>query len=500
MDRSDTIAKSDLVLPPILRTEQETAPLARGPWYLTIGPAYLGIFVWAPFFDSLWIGDLTRFPLPSLIGSAVFASLLCFGLLFYIPASWGFQTGRPLGVVAASTFGTTGSEWMTGVAVGVACIFWYGIAIDYAVDSTLLGLYSCGLLTVENLRGWDLGLIVVKSPVYLCTALFWIYITGTAGLWKLPGVVVALMRVYAPVALLLLAVIALWLVPYLGAFSLETVLPTAEDQGGTEAWRRHGSAVQFMTGFFAMAGLVSVDWGARVQRRRDLALGGLIGIVLAASLTAAMSLVVVVAAVVRVRDSGGGRHLTLVDDPLDLSFRWAIRHGIGGVPGGVILILFGLAALAPACYSASVYGQKLSTHWPRLGQAGWTWIGGAIALILGATSYANRVEWTVNVMGDVFAPAVGAIVGDWLRSRRTWAGIRPGVSRSGLIAWGVGFGVALVLEVDGIYNPGSAPAWRSTSICGFVTACVVYWVSATLVGDRRAATNRPHDIGQDPPM
>ena len=117
--------------------------------------------------------------------------MLCFALLYYIPASWGFQTGRPLGIVAASTFGTVGSEWITGVAVAVASIVWYAVAIDYAVDSTLLGLKSCGLIAAESLHPWNLGPIVVKSPVYLCTAVFWIYITGTAGLWKMPGVVVA---------------------------------------------------------------------------------------------------------------------------------------------------------------------------------------------------------------------------------------------------------------------------------------------------------------------
>ena len=137
-----------------------------------------------------------------------------------------------------------------------------------------------------------------------------------------------------------------------------------------------------------------------------------------------------------------------VDDPFRLSFRWAVFYGIGGVPGGAILILFGLAALAPACYSVWVYGEKLSIHWPRLRQSGWTWIGGAVAFVLAATSSANRLELIFSAMGDLFAPAVGAIAGDWLRQRGGWSGLRHGVNRAGVIAWGAGFGVALVLEVD----------------------------------------------------
>jgi cytosine permease len=450
---------------------------------LTIAPAYLGVFVWAPFFDSLWIGDITRFRLELLIGSAVLASLLCYGLLFQVPASWGLRTGRALGIIAASTFGTVGSEWITGIAVGAASIVWYAVAIDYAVDSTLLGLRCCRLITIDSLRMWDLGPIAVKSPVFLCTALFWIYITGMAGLLRLARVIVALMRVYAPIILLLLTAVALWLLPSLGSYRLEHAVKIADASSGS--MRGNSSAIQLVCGFFAMAGLVSVDWGARVQQRRDLALGGLTGVVLAASWTAAMSLIVVAGTVARLHHHGAW-FVASVDDPVALSFRWGVFYGIGGVPGSAILIVFGLAALAPACYSVEVYGQKLSIHWPRLGQSAWTWIGGALAFALAATSVANRLDLVFSAMGDVFAPAVGAIVGDWLRQRGEWAGLRPGINRAGVIAWGAGVGVALVLEVSRGVDAGPAKWSQPTSIYGFVTSVVVYWLLTRLERERTA--------------
>jgi cytosine permease len=526
IEHSETTADSIGFLPPNLRTEQETAPLARGPWYLTIAPAYLGIFVWAPFFDALWVGDLARLPLVWLIASAVFASLVCFGLLYYVPASWGFQTGRPLGVLAASTFGTVGSEWITAIAVGVACIFWYAVAIDYAVDSTLLGLKACGLIAAENLPTGTIGPIVVKSPVYLCTALFWIYITGTSGLWKLPGVVVALMRVYAPVALLLLTAVALWQLPDIGAFRSDTASGITAHFGFADRWRGHHSVVQLMISFFAMAGLMSVEWGARVERRRDVVMGGLTGIVLAASWTAIMSLVVVAAAVGQVTEGGKyfdtivhftdvpspssgatlrgiDLYLASIKDPSRFSFRWAVYYGIGGVPAGVILILFGLAALAPACYAASVFGQKLSTHWPRLGQFTWTWIGGAIAFALGAASYADELELIFVVMGAVFAPAVGAMAADWLRQRGAWAGLRPGVNRTGIIAWVAGMMIAFALEFGPVAGLGQGwrtshevPWWQSTAICGFVAAFAYYLLLAGLGRERPAVVISRREIGR----
>ncbi|MFI5458805.1 MAG: hypothetical protein ACHRXM_25535 [Isosphaerales bacterium] len=492
-DPAESMAAPNVPLPPILRAEPAGPTLARRPWYRSIAPAYLGIFVWAPFFDRLWAGDLPRSDLPWLFGIAAAASVLCFGM-FYPAVSWGLAARRPLGIVAASSFGTLGSEWITGIAIAVANIVWYAVAIDFAVDSILLGLRACGLISPVVLAGWHLGAVDVKSPVYLCTALFWIYITGTAGLLRLTGVIGALMRVYAPIAMLLLTAVALWLLPGLVSYSREDAVTIAENAGFLDSRRGHDSALQMILGFFAMASLTSVDWGARVRGRRDLVLGGLTGIVVAASWTAWMSLVVVAGAIARISHQGGW--FAERDDPFRLSFRWAVFHGIGGVPAGAILILFGLAALAPACYSVSVYGEKLSIHWPRLRQLGWTWIGGAVAFALAATSNASRLELIFTAMGDLFAPAAGAIAGDWLSQRGDWSGLRQGVNRAGAIAWGAGFGVALALEVDRVFDPASAQWWQPTAICGFVTSLVVYWLLARLGRVRPTVALSQREIGQ----
>jgi hypothetical protein len=359
------------------------------------------------------------------------------------------------------------------VAVGLANILWYAVAIDYAVDSTLLGLYSCGLINTASLRGWDLGLVIVKSPAYLCTALFWIYITGMAGLLRLPGVIVALMRVYTPIALLLLTGVAMFLLPSLGSYRLADAVSIAEIEGLNQQWPAHGSSLQLMTGFFAMAGLLSVDWGAKVERRRDLLWGGLTGIVLAASLTAILSLVVVAGTVTRLV-SDGATPTTSGSAALPLSFRWALVHGIGGVQGGAVLILFGLAALAPACYSVWIFGQRLATHWPRLRQSGWTWLGGTTAFVLGATSCVNRLDFVYSAMGDVFAPAVGVIVGNWVRQRGEWSGLRRGINQSAVIAWGAGALVAIILDVFRMFNREYADWCQPTSVYGFVTSAVAF--------------------------
>ncbi len=473
-DCAVTIAEPEIPLPPILRAELTGAPLSPRPWYLSIAPAYLGLFVWAPFFDQLWVGDLPRGDLSSLFGSAVAASALCF-CLFYWAASWGLAARRPLGIVAASTFGTAGSECLTGVAIAVANIVWYALAIDWAVDTTLLGLRACHLIAPEDIAGWRLGAVDVKSPVYLCTAVFWIYITGTSALWKMTGVIAALMRNYVPVAVLLLTAVALWMLPNLGSYRVADAVSIAQNAHAPSQF--HDSALPMMVGFFALAGLTSVDWGSHARGRRDLVLGGLTGIVVAASWTAGMSLVVVAGAVARLTQAEVALAAS-VADPLSLSFRWAVFYGIGGVPCAVILILFALAALAPACYSVGVFGEILSIRWPRLRQWGWTWIGGAIAVLLSATSSLNRQDLIFSVMGVVFSPIAGAMCGDWLRQRGGWSGLRHGVNKVGIIACAAGWAIALILESVRVSNPGPV-AWRlPAALVGFATSVAAYWLLA----------------------
>jgi hypothetical protein len=84
--------------------------------------------------------------------------------------------------------------------------------------------------------------------------------------------------------------------------------------------------------------------------------------------------------------------------------------------------------------------RDFSAHW-RIRRFVWTWIGGAIAFLMVAISWASRLEAIFHAMGLVFAPAVGAMAGDYLRQRGGWAGLRRGINPPGLFAWAAGLGV-----------------------------------------------------------
>ena len=474
-DLSEPKTPPELDWPPTLRAELDVTPPPRRPWYLTIGPAYLSIFVWAPFFDPLWRHDLTAAGLAWLAGTAIVSILLCFGLFYYPAAMWGFRTGRKLGVVAASTFGTTGSDWLTGIVLAGAEVVWFAVAIDYGIQSTLLGLVAGGLLPPGVLAGWPVGPAILRGPVVLCMAVFWIFITGMSSMLRLTGVIAALMKVYSPVALTLLTITAIWVLPGVSAFQSGEAISVRS----IHVYQTHLSTLPIVTGFFSMVGLMSVEWGATSARRRDVVMGGLFGIVLAGCWTALMSLVVVAGAVGRLRAAHPVGAATAAAAPV-LSFRWAVANGIGGGAAAVILILFGLAALAPACYSSFVFIRKLFARWPRITRVNWGWIGCTLAFFLIVTSWPGRLEAVDHMMGLVFAPAVGAMAGDQLSRRGQWPGVRRGLHLPGLIAWSAGLAARLVLDLLAQRGALPAPSFTGSPVAGFLVAALMYAVMARL--------------------
>ena len=130
-----------------------------------------------------------------------------------------------------------------------------------------------------------------------------------------------------------------------------------------------------MFGGFALSGLMGVEWGMAVSDCRDVRIGGWIGIILAG-----LDLRGHCAAHGGrgVDQSTRGGFEAAGDVPaFPLSFHWAVFVGIGGIKGGAILNLFGLATLPAGCYSAWTFSRRLSMHWPAIGLVPWARIGGS---------------------------------------------------------------------------------------------------------------------------
>ena len=154
-----------------------------------------------------------------------------------------------------------------------------------------------------------------------------------------------------------------------------------------------------------------------------------------------MALLVVAGAVGRLSVADQYWPIFDADRPLLFSFVGGSCMGSADIRPAVILILFGLAALAPACYATWIFSRRFAAHWPKIRRTYWTWIGAVIAVLLIAMSWSSRLEAIDYVMGLVFAPVVGALVGDFLYQRGGWAGVRRGVNPPGMIAWLAGLAI-----------------------------------------------------------
>jgi cytosine permease len=481
-------------LPPILLVDLAGPRFERRSWMWTIGPAYAGVFAWEPFFDRMGAFLSGETSLGSLIAVSLLAAIACYALLYLVPALSGWGAGERLSLVGASTFGTAGAEWIAGVAVGFGAIAFYAVSVFMAMRLTILGLIASGRVGSTVLDPSTLGPLTLEPPVILLSALFWIFITVTANGLRLTGVIVALMQVYTPVVLVLLGATALLAGSGLAASTGAAAAgpspagPSGEGLGGLALF-------QLVFGYFAYSGLSAVDWGMAVRNRRDVRIGGWLSVILAGWYCAAMSLLTVAAVARRTGHASIEQAGLRLADPR--TFHGAVFHGIGGIPAGAILMLFGLATLAPAVYAANVYSTRLGAHWPAIGRRRWAWSGAGLALILIATSWAGRIETIFGLLGAVFAPAVGAMTGDWLRRKGIWRGVRPGVSPAGVSAWGLGLLVGLIPAAGTTLGWTAAAGFQPASLFAYLVALVCYMVLPVL-GLEAPETSTPQIVEQEP--
>src|SRR5262249_29842453 len=153
--------------PPILRAELAGPTIERRSWIWTIGPAYTGVFIWEPFLDRLGVPLAGGTSVARLAAVAVLTAIARYTLLYLVPASSGWAAGGRLRLIGASTFGTLGSEWVAGVAVGFGAIVLYAVSTFMALRLTLLGLIACGQVAPSALDSWTMGPLRVEAPVIL---------------------------------------------------------------------------------------------------------------------------------------------------------------------------------------------------------------------------------------------------------------------------------------------------------------------------------------------
>ena len=484
-------------------------PLERKGWQVTTAPSYIALFLGAVYFDQLGRRTLAIGGIGwSVLGAAV-AGLLCYILLYRVPALWGQKTGWPLTVVGSSTFGTTGTVGLTCIAFGLAQIAVMAMATLYAVDWAFQGLSLCGLVSVKWLKPLTIHLgagaspvLELRSPLILITSLVWIYAASLTGHY-LVKVIAALMKIYPifPAVMLALAMIlTLGGLPSFRPLEIDPATSAPVLDGGPRAFLM---MIQMIFGYFALAGALAADFGAVSRTTRDVRLGGWIGVAFAAWTVATLSLLTVAGAV--------GRYsapLTLKNAPGvgNFSFRTALVLGLPEKLAGAVFLCFALSTLAQTCFSANLIGRRFEAVWPRISRLGWNLIGTTAAWPFVATGLAIRLEEIFTLLGAIFAPMVGAMTADYVRNRGVWPGPRRGLNPAGLVAWlfGVGVGLVPLIAMAGGWSDGSR--LQPASVFAFATAFLTYCLLAAIGAESQAlpiprplTTCQPPDPAAVPP-
>lgn len=405
---------------------------ARAPWYANTAPTYAGIFLWVGFYMEIANGTIDRTPLAWCLIALAVAGLLAYGLFFFAPAMLGMRTGYPLYVVGSSTFGAKGGYLMPGLLMGLLQVGWVSVNTYIATTFILSGF------------GSKAG---PGSLPYTVVAIVWAYSLAYIGVKGIQYV--ARVATYLSVITLVMMIFIF-----------------AQTAGGVSQYKPPQAApyvgfmllIQIVIGFFATAGAAGTDFGMNNRNKRDIQLGGLIGIALPALIAGGLPLL-----------SVAGAHVIFGIEGYTYD---AVIGGIGGSLAVAMFFLFALASLPPGCFSAFIAGNSFATMIPSVPRMVSTMAGITVSVVLAVTGVAANLLGLFTIIGASFGPICGAMLADYLLSGRKWAGPREGINIAGYGAWLIGFAIGILpfLPISAEVKPYLQPA----AVYSFIAAFLVY--------------------------
>ena len=417
-------------------------PENRAPWYKGTAPAYAGIFLWVVFYREIAGGTLNQAGLwLSLVGLVV-AALICHFLFYLVPGMYGMKTGYPLYVIGSSTYGTAGGFLMPGLLMGLLQFGWLAVNIAVATDFICQGVGIERTAGVGEFQGVPFTIIAV---IWAVLAVF-VALKGIQYVGKV--------STFLPIVPLIMILIV-----FFANVGAAADYKPAEDAKPLTGFL---TIITIVVGFFATAGAAGVDFGMGNRNKKDVQLGGLVGIALAILVAGGLPLIAI-AGVNAASDTDVG-----------MQFDAAISSA-GGM-AKVMFILFAVASFAPACFCSFIAGNSIGTMFPKTNKTVTVSIGAVVALILAIMGWALNLVGVFNIIGASFGPICGAMVADYLLSGCKWSGPRKGVNLAGYISWAAGFIVAILPTI----NPEKFAFISPAPVIAFVIGLVLYAVLAKL--------------------
>ena len=222
-----------------------------------------------------------------------------------------------------------------------------------------------------------------------------------------------------------------------------------------------------IVGFFATAGAAGVDICTSGRDKKDVSMGGIVGIIIAIVFTAGISVIVVAGA----RASG-------VIGPDVVNMTAVLEKKLSPAVFAAVMIGLTLASFPGACFSSFIAANSFKTVMPKVNPFVSVGIGAVVSIALAITGWASKLPSVFGLIGASFGPICGAMLVDYLLAGCKWSGPRAGLNWAGWIAWLLGF-------IVGILPNSLMPAAVQVNVpcapvAAFVVGAVVYFICAKL--------------------
>ena len=229
----------------------------------------------------------------------------------------------------------------------------------------------------------------------------------------------------------------------------------------------------YVVGFFATAGAAGVDFGLNSRDKRDVSMGGLVGIALAIHRDG------------RAFDAHRRRRLRLAGDERQGRGPGSGKEGLhprllqpdpGGpgrraTPNGSCSCWPWRRSL-PACFSAFIAANSFKTTLPKVNPFISVGIGAAVSIILAVTGYVGKAIAGLRRHRRLVRPDLRRDDGRLPAPKGKWSGPRAGFNPAGWISWALGFVVGILPNLG--FNVPAAP------VLAFVVGAVVYFLCAKI--------------------
>jgi cytosine permease len=421
----------------------------RAPWYKNTAPTYAGIFLWFVFWDPVTSGGQG---LAAGLGVALFgivlAALVCHFLFYLVPGLLGLRTGLPLYIVGTSTFGAKGGFIMPGFLMGVLQFGWLGVNAFFS-SMLLYNAFSDTPLSPGS-----------AYPVagHAILVVLW---TALAAFMGLKGIqYVAKVATYLPILPLAILVILLFrTIGGVANFDPQQVIVSQNIVAPLGAVGVIALMLTYVVGFFATAGAAGVDFGTNSRDKKDVQMGGLVGVALATVVTAGMSLLIVAGAIGKLQAG---------EVPVEITATGLMNSIMGDRTGNFFMLLLAIAAFPPACFSSFIAANSFKTTLPTINPFVSVGVGATVSILLALTGLAGKVIPVFVIIGASFGPICGAMMVDYLMAGKRWAGPRAGFNPAGWISWALGFIVGIL--------PNLGVAVPAAPVAAFIVGAVMYYI------------------------